>query len=772
MPGPVRHVVCCLAVVSAPPRGIAQQTVADNALTGGPQEPREPWSGKAAAVAVAAVSLVVLVAQSPHLLFTATTPTFGDTAAHIYPVAYLRDVLLPAGRVTGWSHDWFGGFPIYYFYFPLPALLIVVLGAVVPFGAAFKLVAAAGPVLLPPSVWFAARQMRFPPAAAALAAVAAGLFAVTAPPYDRDLFGGTVGSAALGEFSYGWGMAFAFAYLGCVTRTVRGVRDRRPGSGRGVALAAVLLAATALSHIICVGMAVIGSAAGLPAAIGRRGRGGWWVTPATWALGFALAAFWALPLLARLSYVGHRTLSELPWRVLVGDPWFWPVLALGLAGAVLTAKTAWVWPLHAVTFFPLVAVFGFDGGMLWAGRVLPFWYCGLGVFAAAAVVWGIDRAAVLFPERVGPAWLWGVAALVCASSAAGSVTRAATGWAWRPLAGYALIGAAAALVVWAATRSTWGTEATLAGGVIFIVLVGALMQWPTATTRAAAWRSGGYESARSPLSDHAAYQAALGILPPGGRILTVGGKSYMAGLVGSPLGWDAAPYWDGPAQVGGLFIESSLSTPYVRATAADFTAEGSSSDDDGGVTAESFDLVVRRAQVLGASHLVVEGDETRRFADSHPQLTAAGERDPWAVYATGAALVEPVSVPHVHAPTTNGGWWATLLGVFTGSRGDGGFSAFAEGWWAEPDGYGQLVAAGGPPWWPRTTPDQPAGSGLPAGAVSDVRLGDHQITFTTSAVGTPHVVRVSYFPNWAAEGADGPWRTTPRSWWSSPPNPT
>ena len=25
----------------------------------------------------------------------------------------------------------------------------------------------------------------------------------------------------------------------------------------------------------------------------------------------------------------------------------------------------------------------------------------------------------------------------------------------------------------------------------------------------------------------------------------------------------------------------------------------------------------------------------------------------------------------------------------------------------------------------------------------------------------PHVVKVSYFPNWKATGADGPWRATP-----------
>jgi uncharacterized membrane protein len=47
------------------------------------------------------------------------------------------------------------------------------------------------------------------------------------------------------------------------------------------------------------------------------------------------------------------------------------------------------------------------------------------------------------------------------------------------------------------------------------------------------------------------------------------------------------------------------------------------------------------------------------------------------------------------------------------------------------------------------------------GSVSDIELDDHSISFTTSAIGVPHLVKVSYFPNWVAEGADGPWLASP-----------
>ena len=63
-------------------------------------------------VVVAGVSLVVLAILNPFLIFSANTPSGGDMAAHVVPPAYLRDVLLPEGRILGWSQDWFAGFPV------------------------------------------------------------------------------------------------------------------------------------------------------------------------------------------------------------------------------------------------------------------------------------------------------------------------------------------------------------------------------------------------------------------------------------------------------------------------------------------------------------------------------------------------------------------------------------------------------------------------------------------------------------------------------------
>ncbi len=50
---------------------------------------------------------------------------------------------------------------------------------------------------------------------------------------------------------------------------------------------------------------------------------------------------------------------------------------------------------------------------------------------------------------------------------------------------------------------------------------------------------------------------------------------------------------------------------------------------------------------------------------------------------------------------------------------------------------------------------------LPAVTVSDVQLGDQDLRFNVDKIGVPILVKISYFPNWHASGAEGPYRIAP-----------
>ncbi|NND84256.1 MAG: hypothetical protein HKN46_03820 [Acidimicrobiia bacterium] len=93
-----------------------------------------------------------------------------------------------------------------------------------------------------------------------------------------------------------------------------------------------------------------------------------------------------------------------------------------------------------------------------------------------------------------------------------------------------------------------------------------------------------------------------------------------------------------------------------------------------------------------------------------------------------------------------------------------GFTDFAVDWYADLGLQEQWVVDEGPEDWPRVTSlDEVAA--LPtidgSGEVTDVRIEDERISFSTTAIGVPHLIKISYFPNWSATGADGPYYAAP-----------
>ena len=76
---------------------------------------------------VVACALYVFANLHPTDILSSAVPSGGDMGAHVWGPAFLRDHLLPAGRISGWTPDWYAGFPAYQFYMVVPSLLIVAL---------------------------------------------------------------------------------------------------------------------------------------------------------------------------------------------------------------------------------------------------------------------------------------------------------------------------------------------------------------------------------------------------------------------------------------------------------------------------------------------------------------------------------------------------------------------------------------------------------------------------------------------------------------------
>ena len=755
------------------------------------------WSTRTSAILVAMVSLATLVAVAPHLLLVANTPTGGDMGAHVLGPAYLRDVLLPSGRIMGWSNHWFAGFPIFYFYFPLPSLVIVALDLALPYGVAFKTVTVVGLVALAPATYFLVRSMGFARPVAAVAAAAGGVYAFMETP-TPNIFGGTIASSLAGEFSYSWSFAFSLVYLGCLLRAVHD--DRRYFVG-----AAAALAGTALCHVIPTMGVVFASLIVLLATLfvqvarsgwwgrlrtgsrpeGARSGLSWWIVPGTWAVGFMLAAFWALPLIIRLRYT-----TEMNWQPLAGfdelvPVELWPVAILGVIGLVMALRrTGRALAPAALTLVPIPAFFLLSqGAKLWNGRALPHWFYGLHLFAGIAVGLLVVAAIRRLPERLPTWWVQtGIVGAVLVLVFGPRIGEPA--WniegvpAWvgtlrlEPLVERIsgpdmLVAAAGVLLLWLvgrrprpATRTVLPVLASVAiTGVIFVGVVteeNYVGAW-------ARWNYLGYEG-KATWPEYEGVMSAVGALPPG-RVQWEANSEL--NKYGTPMAPMLFPYWTEGTHpsMEGLYFESSVTTPFHFLNAAEMSSSPSNPIPGLGYHSRDIDRGAVHMRLFNVSYYVAYTDTAKDRADRHPDFTFIEDSPPFRIYSLPeSSLVEvAVNQPWVFEESGSG-LLTSLVTTFTEDT-EPHFVDVALDWYEDISLVDQWIVADGPPRWERITPDLD-GATVPITTdpdveVSDVVLEDHRVAFTTTGVGLPHLIKVSYFPNWTAYGAEGPWRATP-----------
>ena len=656
---------------------------------------RTPVSLYLAITVLAIVSGLVFLVMQPAEIFSSTTPSGGDMGAHVLVPAYLRDNLLPSLRISGWSNDWFAGFPILYFYFPLPALTIVFLDVVLPYGIAFKLVTIMGLVAMPAGSYYLARQIGAPRLVATMGGAAGGTFVLME---SYAIYGGNIKSTLAGEYSFSWAMAFSLFYLGALIRDSKTGRKFSP-------LAAIMLAGMALSHIIPT--ALVGGAS-LVYLFGRGRRR----AATTWALGFALAAFWVVPLVATIGFTTDMNFSPLRgFGASTGGPLpteLWPLLPLAAIGLVWSLwKRYSVGILALTTLAPLLA-YPFLNGKLWNGRLLPYWFYGVFFFAGLAVGLGVLALYRRLPARPS--------ALVAIG-----------------LAGAAL------LVLPPAT----GLEQSSG--------------W-------ARWNYSGYE-AKDPYPEYENLMATVDTLPAG-RIMWEANNDM--DKYGTPMALMLFPYWsDGHPSMEGLLFESSLSTPFHFLNAAEMSDRPSNPIP--GLPYSGFDLDrgLAHMQLFNVRYYVTFTERATNEARLHPQYTEIAQAAPWTIFELPTSSLVDVAefTPTVYEPTDEVGVLERASLIFREDEELDDFFSGAVEWHGQVETLDHWLVESGPAEWPRVeeglvglTATAPLGSG---GAVSEVVLEDDRISFQTTAIGVPHLVKVSFFPNWHVDGAEGPYRAAP-----------
>ena len=760
----------------------------------------ETWTGVAIVVACC---VFVLFQLQPDLLLRNTTPAGGDTGAHVWWPAFLRDHLLPQGRIAGWAPDWFAGFPAGQFYFPFPALVIVAFDTVLPYNIAFKLVTALGPIALPAGAYAFGRGLRAPRPAPALFAVGATvlLFFKGAPGTDAEamriagnqhIMGGNLASNLAGEFSFTLALALALFFLGALAYSL----EHR----RRMWLPAVLFAAVVMSHLVVGMFAVVGA---LIVWLARRPNRTFPTIAAIGGVGALLTAIWTLPLLATLGYtsdMGYEPIGHGPGGGFLGEfglymfPWY-PAYVLWMLPLIVAAVVGGILARRRVTIelAALTAVMGlafrfwegftdlFHSTPVWNLRLLPFWYLGLLLLAMLGAAELIRGAGALLARVSNPVWqpLLPAPERVPAASGASPETPTATEHG----------------DVQRSDRDRRRDRSIVLAVTIAIlsVVVAAVGIWRVYVTTDfitfwAKWNYSGYEhtGAESDTKVYPEFKSLVSTvdrLPPG-RALWEGGSSL--GVYGTPLALMLLPYFtDGRiASMEGLYYESSATTPYHFLSVSALSAPGNASNPQRNLpyrTLAEFDVGVKYMQTLGVRYYMVFSDQARELADRSTQLTPVAttpdtDGQPprgWKIYEVrDAPVVEALGEQPVVVPGVSNRDWQDEVGV---------------PWWDAPTRtpanardlslLDRPLVADGPSSWARARPPGasradapdpklPAAKTVPAETlppveVSRVRTTDHSVSFRVSRTGVPVMVKTSYFPNWTASGAKGPWRATP-----------
>lgn len=743
------------SVISPVPESRARRVSAPSSIDDSSRSTQtRDWGSILSALVVVASCLTVLAALHPELLIRSTTAAGGDMGAHVWFPAYLRDHLLGQFRVAGWAPDWFAGFPAGQFYFPLPALTVVFLDIAMPYNVAFKLVSVLGVVMMPAAAYAFGRGLRAPRPTPTLFSLATVLFLFfkgasgTGPniqtiAFNQGIMGGTLRSTLAGEFSFSIAIALALVFLGAFASAL----NRRTRAWIPV----LLLAATVISHIVVAIFAVV--AALVIWATAKRPLKSFGLSAAIGGAGALLTAFWTLPLLATFGYTANMRYEKITdyWVYLfpregswVGPfpPFAWCLLSLAaigaISGAVLRRRST-------IAITVITVVFGFVFILwpelhAWNLRFLPFWYFGLGLLAACAVGEGVRALAETAPRFIPSQQDAKFVTAVVMSSL--------------------LI----AISVFTLARA-FSTR-------------GFLDFW-------AEWNYSGYEDTRAEATRAKAWPEFEALINemnslPAGRAVWEGGGSL--DNYGTPLALELLPYFTkGRIQsVEGLYFESAATTPYHFMGVSPISGPANASNPVRGLdyrNIEDFSLGVRWMQVMGEDYYLAYSDAALAAAAVDQRLTLLAttkdtdgqEPKGWSIYrVSGSRLVEGLSAEPVVTEASSG----KQSDCFDREPVEGvrspkleAWECMSVGWFNDPSALDRPLVVDGPESWVREADPVVARlmerKGLPKVEVTKLKRSNNSISFHVSRVGVPVIVRESYYPNWRASGADGPYRTTP-----------
>ena len=664
-----------------------------------------------------ALGSLLLIFLRLELVFSDLLPTGGDMGAHIVPTKFFVTELFNNFKLSGWSQDWFAGYPVYYFYFPLPPIITSLLSFLFPFSISFKTMVLISQVLLVISIEM---LMRKNSKEFSFYGFGVGLLYLLTESFT--IFGGNLASSLAGQYSFTYSIAFAnFSIFYLLKSNHRYSTE----------IASLLIGLSVLSHLIpfMIYLPIF-------AYYFLKSNSKITIKIAAFlfflfiAMRFSISLFLNLEFTTNMTYTPYTQLSDL----VKSD-----VLPFAIGAIIYVILSSSRTTLKAVAGFELylvsISIFLFFYGpesALWNGRIVPFFNLGIIILFFNLLHFDIKN----LTKKIQ-----GKYPLIVFILSINSYLMYLYYSKWGNT--YSTTTISINLIILLMFLISINSEKSLIYTTLVSLTFGTLSYLPHWLN----WNFSGYES-KNNWSDITTLYEGLDTLEPG-RIMWEPNSDL--NKYGTPMVLMTIPMFTDHQSVEGLYFDSSITTPFHFLTVSGLAERPS--NPVGGLTYINgeFDKGFRLMEELGVDYFIAYTSSIKDKANESENFNFLFSNEVFNIYSINTKKVELVEdslhifeSPDFYDRLKN----AVLRDGSEQSFFEAAYKSFKEELNHKIiENYDESL-----------TVRSEKNTDL---LISDLNIQNDLITFKTNKPNQLHLIKVSYFPNWKIKNGYGPFRISP-----------
>ncbi len=663
--------------------------------------------------------IVLILFLRVDLVFENNTPTGGDMGAHIVAIdTFIKD-FMPNFQINGWSNDWFGGYPLYYFYFPLPAIITFFLNLIFPFGIAFKIMVVLSIILV---VYSIEKLMRKTSNQISIYGATAGLFYVFTESFT--IYGGNLASTLAGQFSFGYSLAFANLSIFYLLKSNNNFR---------FPISSIFLALCLLSHLI-------------PFIIYSPIYAFYWLSRKenfnqkilSVSIFLALVSRWSASLIMNLEYTTNMSYTPFSRIEDLIKKDILPIIFI-LIGLLITKhknliknKTLNLFELYLI-FSSILLYFFVPEGALWNGRLVPFFNLG--------IIFLFFKAVEIFIEDI---YLYQQGLNVLTVLFFGGTIYCLYIFyeKWSANQSYLNVYVPIILLIIIFAILNLNNVVIQLNMLIVSIIFSTISFLPHWLN----WNFTGYEGKNDWNQIQSLYTKLENLKP--GRIMWEPNSDM--NKYGTPMTLMTLPYFTKHTSMEGLYFDSSITTPFHFISVSGLAKRPSNPVGGLSYINNKFDQGVDYLYDLGIDYFISYTEEIESKAMSSDRLTFLFSSEPFSVFEINSSKVELIYQDIEVFSKVN-----KQEGILSSVFRDTNITNFFEKAYENFDELDEkrIVEVS------NKILIQPSNKNNLK--VTDIRITNRKISFFTNSPGELHLIKVSYFPNWSISNGLGPFRTSP-----------